>query len=55
MDFETINIFSKQFSTIIFFSVFVIVLFNTYRPKNKGEIESIKYLIFDEDEKRRIK
>jgi cbb3-type cytochrome oxidase subunit 3 len=55
MNFETINIFSKQFSTVIFFFVFVIVMFNTYRPKNKVEIESIKYSIFDEDEQRRIK
>lgn len=55
MDFETVNIFSKQFSTIVFFLVFVIVIFNTYRPKNKVEIESIKYSIFDEDEKRGIK
>ncbi|GIW21463.1 MAG: hypothetical protein KatS3mg068_0470 [Candidatus Sericytochromatia bacterium] len=55
MDFETINIFSKQFSTLIFFSVFLIVLFKTYRPRNKHKIENIKYSIFDEDEIRRMK
>ncbi len=55
MEFETLVGFSKQFTTILFFSFFMSVTFWAYRKKNKSELEEIKYSIFDEDEIRRLK
>jgi cbb3-type cytochrome oxidase subunit 3 len=55
MEFETLVGFSKQFSTVLFFSIFMIVTFWAYRKDNKVVLEEVKYSIFDEEEIRRIK
>ena len=52
---DGIVVFSKQFSTLLFFTFFMIVLYMTYRKDKKVEIEEMKYTIFDEEELRRIK
>lgn len=46
--------FSKQFSTVLFFSLFMLILYLTYRKGKKNELEAIKYTIFDEEELRRM-
>ena len=55
MDFETLVGFSKQFTTVLFFSFFIGVTLWAYSKRNKYELEEIRYSIFDEDEVRRLK
>lgn len=55
MEFETIVGFSKQFTTILFFTFFMGVTYWAYNKKNKYALEEVKYSIFDEDEVRRLK
>lgn len=55
MDFETMVGFSKQFTTVLFFSFFMGVTFWAYRKKNKNELEEIKFSIFEDEEIRRFK
>ncbi|MFN8576889.1 MAG: CcoQ/FixQ family Cbb3-type cytochrome c oxidase assembly chaperone [Candidatus Sericytochromatia bacterium] len=55
MEFETIVGFSKQFTTILFFTFFMGVTYWAYNKENKYALEEVKYSIFDEDEIRRLK
>jgi cbb3-type cytochrome oxidase subunit 3 len=55
MEFETLVGFSKQFTTVLFFSFFTGVTLWAYSKKNKYALEEVKYSIFDEEEVRRLK
>lgn len=55
MDFETLVGFSKQFTTVLFFTFFMGVTYWAYNKNNKVELENIKFSIFDEDELKGVK
>jgi len=51
---DYILLFSKQFSTVLFFLFFVGIVLWTYVLNSKTTMENIRYLIFDEEEIRRM-
>lgn len=54
MSFETIVSIGKDISTILFFSFFMYVFYDSYKKSNKEELEAIRFSIFDDEEIRRM-
>jgi len=52
---DELLLFSKQFSTVLFSTFFIVVLIWAYSKRNKTKLEELKYSIFTEEELRRIK
>lgn len=54
MSYETMVNLGKDISTILFFSFFMYVFYDSYKKSNKEELEAIRFSIFDDDEIRRM-
>lgn len=54
MSFDTMVNIGKDISTILFFSFFMYVFYDSYKKSNKEELEAIRFSIFDDEEIRRM-